>query len=142
MRWWGWGEAHHAGAAPHRAAALLEATLGVQRIERGPVSLDEVALPPSGLDADRRRALAAIVGEEGVRDDHRSRVVHAAGKGYPDLVRLRAGRPEGAPDAILYPDSHEQVQALLHACADARVAVVPWGGGTSDAVGKTSSLPC
>ena len=27
--------------------------------------------------------------------------MHAAGKGYPDLVRMRAGQPEGAPDAVV-----------------------------------------
>jgi alkyldihydroxyacetonephosphate synthase len=45
-------------------------------------------------------------------------------------VRLRAGRI-GAPDAVVYPGSHEQVRALLEACSDAGVAVVPFGGGTS-----------
>ena len=57
--------------------------------------------------------LRAILGTEAVRGDHHARVLHAAGKGYPDLVRLRAGAPEGAPDAVLYPRSHAQVMALL-----------------------------
>ncbi len=56
---------------------------------------------------------------------------HAAGKGYPDLVRLRAGEPEGAPDAVVYPDSHDQLRALLEYCAGRSLAVVPFGGGTS-----------
>ena len=58
-------------------------------------------------------------------------MLHAAGKGYPDLVRMRAGTPEGAPDAVVFPRSHEQVMALLRACASASLAVVPFGGGTS-----------
>ncbi len=58
-------------------------------------------------------------------------MLHAAGKGYPDLVRLRAGEPEGAPDAVLHPSTHEQVRAVLELCARASVAVVPFGGGTS-----------
>ncbi len=66
-----------------------------------------------------------------MRDDHGERVVHAAGKGYPDLVRLRAGAPEGAPDAVLRPAGREQLRAVLDLCAQASVAVVPWGGGTS-----------
>ena len=43
--------------------------------------------------------------------------MHAAGKGYPDLVRLRAGEPEGAPDAVVLPGSHEQLRAVLEVCA-------------------------
>ena len=71
------------------------------------------------------RGSRAIVGAEGVREDHRERVLHAAGKGYPDLVRLRAGTPDGAPDAVVHPRGHEQVAALLAACAETGVAVVP-----------------
>ncbi|HEY4996605.1 MAG TPA: FAD-binding oxidoreductase, partial [Solirubrobacteraceae bacterium] len=68
---------------------------------------------------------------EALASGHEQRVLHAAGKGYPDLVRLRAGEPEDAPDAIVYPGSHEQLRALLELCARRSVAVVPFGGGTS-----------
>ena len=56
---------------------------------------------------------------------------HAAGRSYPDLVRLRAGDASGAPDAVVLPGPREEVAAMLAACADERVAVVPFGGGTS-----------
>ena len=57
--------------------------------------------------------------------------LHAGGKGYPDLVRMRAGEPEGAPDAVLLPGDSEHVQHLLAACERSSLAVVPFGGGTS-----------
>ena len=38
---------------------------------------------------------------------------------------------EGAPDAVVYPSSHDQLRALLELCARASLAVVPFGGGTS-----------
>src|SRR5205823_6499442 len=63
--------------------------------------------------------------------DHAARVLHAGGKGYPDLVRMRAGEPEGAPDAVLLPADSEHVQRLLAACERASLAVGPFGGGTS-----------
>jgi alkyldihydroxyacetonephosphate synthase len=66
-----------------------------------------------------------------VRDDRAERIAHAAGRGYADLVRLRSGELEGAPDAVVLPSSHEQVRALLELCADRSIAVVPFGGGTS-----------
>ena len=53
------------------------------------------------------------------------------GKSYPDLVRQRAGDCAGAPDAVLMPRDHDEVRAVLEACAGAGVAVVPFGGGTS-----------
>ena len=41
------------------------------------------------------------------------------------------GDCEDAPDAVVAPGDHEQVAAVLQACAEAGVAVVPFGGGTS-----------
>ena len=36
-----------------------------------------------------------------------------------------------APDAVVSPATHDEVAAVLEVCADAGVAVVPFGGGTS-----------
>ena len=136
MRWWGWGDPAHPPALPAHALDFLRAQgilAGGSPIARPrpPVALGQVQLGPSTLPEPASAALREIVGAEGVRDDHAERVVHAAGKGYPDLVRLRAGRPEGAPDAVIRPTDHEQLRAVLDRCAQHSVAVVPWGGGTS-----------
>ncbi|HLH13961.1 MAG TPA: FAD-binding oxidoreductase, partial [Solirubrobacteraceae bacterium] len=98
---------------------------------RPPVALANVRLAPSGLSERARGALGAIVGAQHVRDSHAERVLHAAGKGYTDLVRLRAGEPEAAPDAVVYASTHEQLRAVLERCARESLAVVPFGGGTS-----------
>jgi alkyldihydroxyacetonephosphate synthase len=58
-------------------------------------------------------------------------VRHAAGSGYADLVRLRSGRLDTAPDAVLVPPDAAAVARALAACAAEGVAVVPFGGGTS-----------
>jgi alkyldihydroxyacetonephosphate synthase len=132
MRWWGWGEDGHDVAIPEAATALLASKLGIDpRAQRPPVGLDEVRLPGPRLPAALRDRLAGLLGAERVRDDREARVTHALGRSYPDLVRLRSGDASSAPDLVLYPDSAEQVAALLPACADARVAIVPFGGGTS-----------
>ncbi len=131
MRWWGWGAEGAGAGLPADARAFLQERIGAGARPREHVPLGEVKLEPSALPERARAALAAIVGEGGVREDHAERVLHAAGKGYPDLVRLRAGTPDGAPDAVLYPHGHEQVRALLECCAQESVAVVPFGGGTS-----------
>jgi alkyldihydroxyacetonephosphate synthase len=98
---------------------------------RPAVALEHVRLPVSSIGADALEALREIVGSQHVREDHADRVAHAAGRSYPDLVRLRAGAPAGAPDAVVYPASYPQLRELLAACTRLSIAVVPFGGGTS-----------
>ncbi len=132
MRWWGWGDQEHGPALNAHTLGLLREMVGVgSTTPRPPVALDAVKLPRARLGESAKAALEAIVGRDGVRDDHCERVMHAAGKGYVDLVRLRAGTPEGAPDAVVLPAGHEQVRAVLELCAKSGLAVVPFGGGTS-----------
>ena len=130
MRWWGWGVDHDAMQLPDGAQVLIQNGLGVKAAPAPRVELDAIQLPPSRLDARLRERIAGIVGAENVADDQLTRVSHAAGRSYPDLVRLRSGHVTG-PDAVVYPGSHDEVRALLEACSGAGVAVVPFGGGTS-----------
>src|SRR3954453_16386961 len=130
MRWWGWGEDGYAGAVSDAALAWLEGELGTLDAPRGAVALEEVRLEDPRLPAAVRERFGDIA-----RDDRAARVVHARGKSYPDLVRQRAGNCTGAPDAVLTPRDHDEVRAVLEACAGAGVAVVPFGGGTSVAGG-------
>jgi alkyldihydroxyacetonephosphate synthase len=129
MRFWGWGVDADAGhGLPPQADGLL-AEIGAPRgVSAPPVALDDVRLPGSALGDDARAALAAVAA---VRDDREARVLHAAGKSYPDLVRQRSGDVSTAPDAVVSPGSHEAVRAVLEVCARHGVAVVPFGGGTS-----------
>jgi alkyldihydroxyacetonephosphate synthase len=131
MRWWGWGDSRHPPGLPPHALSFLRETIGVSATPCPPVALEHVRIDPQSLPSTTLDALRGILGVEHVRDDHADRVAHAAGKGYPDLVRMRVGRPEGAPDAVLYPASHEQLRELLVVCARDSLAAVPFGGGTS-----------
>jgi alkyldihydroxyacetonephosphate synthase len=132
MRWWGWGEDGAAPPFPEGALALLRSELGIDEgVVRPPVALEEVRMEEAALPDPARRVLAGAVGEEQVRDDRLSRVGHAAGRSYPDLVRLRAGDASAAPDAVVVPGTAAQVAPVLGACAEHGVAVVPFGGGTS-----------
>jgi alkyldihydroxyacetonephosphate synthase len=131
MRWWGWGDPNHDGVLPAHVVDLLRDEIGTADDVRRPVELDQVRLPPVAITRNALAGVTAAVGAGGVFTDHQVRVVHAAGKGYADLVRQRAGQPESAPDAVVFPETHDQVVALLAACARFRVAVVPFGGGTS-----------
>jgi alkyldihydroxyacetonephosphate synthase len=133
VRWWGWGEDGHVVAMPEAATALLREEIGAAPPPppRRHVALEEVRLPAPRLPAAAREGLSAAVGADRVRDDREARVAHAAGRSYPDLVRLRVGDGSSAPDAVVTPESVDQVRAVLAACAEGGVAVVPFGGGTS-----------
>ena len=132
MRWWGWGEDGHDGPVKPGAKVILSKHCGWPAgVDRPHVGLEEVSLPQSRLTDELRARLAETVGEDFVRDDHATRVSHAAGRSLPDLIRLRTGRLSSAPDAVVYPASDAEVDALLAVCAEESVAVVPVGGGTS-----------
>ena len=131
MVWHGWGDPEQRHGLPAGAEAFLASRLGPLGEARTPVALEDVRLGPAALGAEARRALVAVVGSQHVLDDRRTRVEHAGGKSYPDLVRRRSGDAVNAPDAVVQPRDHDEVQRVLQACASHRVAVVPFGGGTS-----------
>ncbi len=93
--------------------------------------------PPSWTASSCRRreplpqALVDAAGEESVFAGTEDRVRHATGCGYADLARLRSGRLDAAPDAVLLPADADAVRRTLDACVAEGVAVVPFGGGTS-----------
>ena len=108
----------------------IRSELGVAAGEGAePVALEAVELPDARPIPDA--VVRAAGGEEAVLTGDADRIRRAAGRSYPDLVRLRSGKLEEAPDAVIVPSSSEAVEALLAACAEAGVAVVPFGGGSS-----------
>ncbi|HEY6889074.1 MAG TPA: FAD-binding oxidoreductase, partial [Solirubrobacter sp.] len=124
---WGWGEPGAGPALPDHAVALLREELGISGdVVSAPV--DTPAVPPSALSAALRERLAAVAE---VRDDDAIRVLRTRGKSYLDLLAQRAGDFASAPDAVVAPADAAGVAAVLQACAEEGVAVVPFGGGTS-----------
>jgi alkyldihydroxyacetonephosphate synthase len=127
MKWWGWGEPSKRNELGHGAKAMLREELGpAEAVE--PVSLESLRLPAA---EELPQGVTDAVGADAVLTDDENRLLRSGGKSYPDLVRARTGAVEAAPDAVLFPSSAEEVAAVLSACADAGVAVIPFGGGTS-----------
>jgi alkyldihydroxyacetonephosphate synthase len=121
---WGWGfeDEQPSEAELREAAAGLAAHLGfgsadVESPAAAVLEPPRVEVPP---------ALRAFV----VQDDH-ARAVHAHGASYGDVVRAFRGRFPHPPDAVALPGSEEELLRVLAWCADARLAVTPYGGGTS-----------
>jgi alkyldihydroxyacetonephosphate synthase len=132
MLWNGWGDPEQAAPLPDGVRDLLRDLLGVRPADTPPVALADLDVPATRLGADVLDALAdAAGGPEHVRTGAADRVRHTRGKSTPDLLRIRAGEVADAPDAVVLPGGHDEVLAVLRACAERRVAVVPFGGGTS-----------
>jgi alkyldihydroxyacetonephosphate synthase len=131
MKWWGWGDPDRREQVPPEALAALRAELGAEARDFPVTPLEEMRLGESSLSRKARGRIAEVVGEEWVREDRLTRVTHAAGKSYPDLIRMRTGAAEAAPDAVVYPANRGEVKTLLDLCAADGIAVVPFGGGTS-----------
>ena len=129
FKWWGWGDAAQRFELPDAAVSAIRAELGVEPGDVAePVPLERVELPEARPIPEPVRAAAGADALLTADDD---RLRRAAGRSYPDLIRLRRGRLENAPDAVIVPEDARQVAAVLGACADAGVAVVPYGGGSS-----------
>jgi alkyldihydroxyacetonephosphate synthase len=124
---WGWGfEDEQPSPDEVRAAAGgLAAHLGFPPVEvEQPVSLDAVALPPPRVLAPS--TLAGICAT-----DAHARASHALGKSYADVVRGFRGHFPHVPDFVACPREESDVERLLEWCSAERVAVIPYGGGTS-----------
>lgn len=72
-----------------------------------------------------------IFGKEGVSIDPVKRLMHAMGKSYVDLLRIRRGWVDRTPDAVVFPVKASQIHALMAMAADRGWSLVPFGGGTS-----------
>jgi alkyldihydroxyacetonephosphate synthase len=116
---------------PDALLRLLTDGFGIRGESGRPASIAEFELAPPRLDDRSVEALVGIVGAQNALDDDEARIRHLRGKSTPDLLRIRAGDGAGAPDMVLLPASHDEVLELLRICSEHRIAVVPFGGGTS-----------
>jgi len=126
MRWEGWGDPARAISLPPQLRALLENALGVRPTGRPTGSLQAIELPPPAFDAS---GLRTIVGEPHVRTGSADRIRHTRGKSTVDILRIRAGSVEDAPDAVVLPAGHEEVLDVLRWCAQRRVDALLHVGG-------------
>jgi len=118
-------------AVPKAARRYLTKELGWSPRSTPPVAVGDIALAPSRLPEGARARFVELLGEENVRIDRESRLRRAGGKSYLDLLRRREGDASDAPDAVVLPGTTDETAALLTACSELGVVVVPFGGGTS-----------
>ncbi|KAA1415551.1 FAD-binding oxidoreductase [Nocardioides humilatus] len=122
-----WGDPAHAAPLPDGVRDLVGLVFSLGDT---PAKAD-VAVPAPALAADLLDGLRAVVGADNVVLDDTARRQRTRGKSTPDLLRQRSGDLSDAPDVVVRPGDHDDVQAVLDYAAEHRIAVVPFGGGTS-----------
>ena len=135
LRWngWGWNDAPDVlGEDAESIWRWMGRTLGIDPLPHTPaVPLEGIDLPPSRLGKNEHGQLAGILSPERVKTDDYERAFHARGKSYHDLLYLRAGRLDAAPDAVVYCQTAPECLDLLRFCAESGYALIPFGGGSS-----------
>ena len=136
LRWNGWGRLGESTDFSRAREEALLAELG-RRLGRTlvrtppPAELSAIRLPPPKLSTETLARLRAACGDEGVRIGAFDRITHALGRSLPDLMRLRRGEVDRFPEAVVAPHDEGAVAAVLRVAAEQRLAVVPFGGGSS-----------
>jgi alkyldihydroxyacetonephosphate synthase len=122
---WGWEDEQPSLAELRAAAGPLVEHLGFGEREPEPaVALEAIELPAPRLRPPAE--LASICAS-----DRDTRVRHAYGRAYRDVVRAFRGRVDHPPDVVARPREEAEVERVLAWAADAGAAVIPFGGGTS-----------
>ena len=134
LKWngWGWREESFSLDDPPAFWRFVQDELGLDALPDTPsIALEELDVAPSALTDTQRRTLADRLAPERVCTDRHERVYHATGRSYHDLTRLRTGRLDAFPDVVVYPETHDEVAAVLDFARQHRFALVPFGGGSS-----------
>jgi alkyldihydroxyacetonephosphate synthase len=135
MKWWGWGyedaefhASHHPSFWPYAKSVL---DIETDDFTRRKWSLESIKLPEARADEPFLAKLRTCLAPCQVTDDAKERVIHAYGKGFRDLFRLRRGIAAGAPDLIVYPESERDVYLTIRAAAERDIVLIPFGGGSN-----------
>ncbi|HXY07227.1 MAG TPA: FAD-binding oxidoreductase [Terriglobales bacterium] len=135
MKWWGWGneDAEFNPQAHPGFWTYARTELGIERddFERREWKLEAVQLPQPSIDERFLARLCSFLKPTQISDQRKERVIHAYGKGFRDLFRLRRGLAMGAPDLVVYPENERDVCLTLRAAAERDVMVIPFGGGSN-----------
>jgi len=133
---WGWGYEDEAIEPGHAEAIadLLATRYGTERPTVRPA--------PKLVDISLRATTLAVPStlRDFVLTDAYERASHTYGKAFRDIVRGFYGDFSAAPDAVAFPRNEAEVVAVLGWCADARLAAIPYGGGSSVCGGVEARL--
>ncbi|MBV6493479.1 MAG: hypothetical protein LDLANPLL_01502 [Turneriella sp.] len=123
----GWGYTEEKITPKEKEAVLknMQATFPKLTFEENP-TLDAKQIPLNKCRTDIPYSLANFVS-----NTHEIRLLHAVGRSFRDLAKLREVRPLVAPDVVAAPTSRAELIRLLEWAAKNNFAVIPFGGGSS-----------
>ncbi|MBI4854192.1 MAG: FAD-binding oxidoreductase [Acidobacteria bacterium] len=132
LKWYGWGLVNKTFdlSRRHNFWPFLREKLELTSNETSlPIDISEIKLPAS--ESSLASKFESLLGANAVSCDTLARLTHSMGKSYLDLIRIRKGQIKSPPDFVLYPETEDQVLKILQLANDLKIAVVPFGGGTS-----------
>ena len=133
---WGWGVEEQA-ATPNEVAAIeqrVTAWSGRDGARAVPApEVDEFTLPKPRIDAPTSLS--------GIFDDSpRERLRHTYGSSYASIARMLLRDAPHPPDWVVWASSAQEIEAVFDWATNERVAVIPFGGGSSVCGGVDSEL--
>ena len=135
MKWWGWGDEHVSFTHADKPAL---APMVLEKIEidlNGPpspvIDFDALVIDEPVVEPSFHAALTAALGPDQMTSTPIERVVHTYGKSLKDLIRVRSGDLGRLPDLIVYPQSEDDVVAIMTAAFEHDAVIIPFGGGTN-----------
>ncbi|MCR9143503.1 MAG: FAD-binding oxidoreductase [bacterium] len=137
LRWNGWGSEGHEWQHEAHIPALKKLLIKELKAPEGElpetpsVSIEDLNISASKFGDKEVKELGGIVGKDGVSVERRMRILHSAGQSYYDVVRLRTNQLKAYTDGVVFPKKEAQLAKLFTWCAKNKVALIPYGGGSS-----------
>lgn len=117
----------------------------VREVMEGSLPVDDInpwSFPPKIPAAHRNDAfmkdLASFLPPAQFSEDGLARLRRSHGHTQEEMYALKHGHLERVPDVVVWPDTDEQVEALVQAALRHGVVLIPYGGGTN----VTDALKC
>lgn len=134
MKWWGWGD--EKVSFPMQSKPNLwpwiKKKVGIQIEDKiPPVARQKIVLPAPKISEKFVEELRGFLKAEQILSGEEERLLHSYGKSFPDLFRVRRGVVRKAPDLVVLPDCHDEVEKIMKAAVKHDVCIVPFGGGTN-----------
>lgn len=134
---WGWGEEDKALRSLSRREELGMQALGFKLYEEpvAPTPSTEVHVPQPRFTLPQEWSMEET-------SEREERLRHTLGQSFPEVIQAFKGEYKYIPDYVVFPSSEKDIEVIFSFCSSNRIAVLPWGGGSSvvQGVGTHSNL--
>jgi len=131
-KWWGWGapgDDYDDSNRPNLWPFLRK--YGVSEKPVPTVTPEQIKLSNPVINTAFLDEITGVLKKDAIFTDHHERLMHTYDQNCMDLMLLRNGIIKRAPDMVLYPGSHEEVERIVELAHKHNVCLIPFGGGTN-----------